>query len=407
MIGINVGLAWGGAPTLAQQALSAIRRNGGTLLLPGLPRNWLDSAGTIAATVDNPVGLVQDSVGTIAATQPATASKPLLRRGLVNLLTQSDVSQWVFANVSGTATRVGNVITYGASAVDRVLRSGNVTTAVGQVLTVAAKLSGAGSIRAIFLDGNGGATTAIGTLELTSTPTYYVFPVTAISAGLSGGMGLYNNAVGTAGASFTVHEAGVYNGTVTAAEILAAGGIPLTTTAPASSELGRYWWQFDGSTTPADFLQTGITTGNEGWVCAGVTQSVAGVQAIFGSGASSAVVPGVMLFTSGDRLRLATSDGTTTTTHTGPAVSAGTPTVLAASWSGGTVTIEANAASSSITGAPDVGTSTADTKIGANKVGLAPFNGSMSAIIYTPVLPSAADRALIRRFIGSLQGQQL
>ena len=41
--------------------------------------NYLDSAGTTAASVDNPVGLVVDSFGSINATQGTTANKPILR----------------------------------------------------------------------------------------------------------------------------------------------------------------------------------------------------------------------------------------------------------------------------------------------------------------------------------------
>jgi hypothetical protein len=42
--------------------------------------NWLDSGGTTPATVDNPVGLVQDAIGTIHVSQGTTANKPILRK---------------------------------------------------------------------------------------------------------------------------------------------------------------------------------------------------------------------------------------------------------------------------------------------------------------------------------------
>lgn len=42
--------------------------------------NWLDSGGTTPATVDNPVGLVQDGIGSIHVSQGTTASKPILRK---------------------------------------------------------------------------------------------------------------------------------------------------------------------------------------------------------------------------------------------------------------------------------------------------------------------------------------
>jgi hypothetical protein len=40
---------------------------------------------------------------------------------------------------------------------------------------------------------------------------------------------------------------GAFNGTYTASQIQALGGIPLTTTAPASTALGPYWWEFKGA----------------------------------------------------------------------------------------------------------------------------------------------------------------
>lgn len=42
--------------------------------------NYLDSGGTTPATVDNPVGLVQDAIGSIHVSQGTTASKPILRK---------------------------------------------------------------------------------------------------------------------------------------------------------------------------------------------------------------------------------------------------------------------------------------------------------------------------------------
>ena len=52
-----------------------------TVVLSGLQAaNYLDSAGTTLATVDNPVGGVVDAIGSINATQPTTAAKPILRQ---------------------------------------------------------------------------------------------------------------------------------------------------------------------------------------------------------------------------------------------------------------------------------------------------------------------------------------
>ena len=52
--------------------------------------NYLDSAGTTSASVDNPVGLVVDSFGSINATQGTTANKPILRQSGGNYSWQFD-----------------------------------------------------------------------------------------------------------------------------------------------------------------------------------------------------------------------------------------------------------------------------------------------------------------------------
>lgn len=45
-----------------------------------------------------------------------------------------------------------------------------------------------------------------------------------------------------------VQALGFFEGTLTAAQIMAEGGIPLTTTGPASNpDAGKHWWEFDGT----------------------------------------------------------------------------------------------------------------------------------------------------------------
>lgn len=347
------------------------------------------------------------------ATQPTTGSKPTLRRGIPNWLTQSDVSQWSFVNASGAATRVGNQVTFGASAVDRVLRSGNVTTAIGQTLTVAAKLSGTGSIRAIFLEGNGGTTTAVGNIELTATPTYYVFPVTSTTAGTSGGMGIYNNATGTAGALFTVHEAGVLNGTVTAQQIIDAGGIPLTTTAPASSARGSAWWQFD-TAAPGDYLGMGIQTGETGWIAAAVTFGAAATanETIFANGAGSANLKGVWLLRNGGSgehvMRMGVGNGVALDMVSAFALPIrNVPRVVEGGWDASSVFVGVDgnvvtaARSGSATPAPNT------PMIGAYSPGNHHLNGALHAQVICPVVPPAQDRNLILRWLASRQGRRL
>lgn len=79
-----------GALTLFNAASRVLRQFGtdAHLWMPGVgyvngvtASNWIDSAGTVAGEVDQPVGRVNDSGGgSINATQSTTASKPILRQ---------------------------------------------------------------------------------------------------------------------------------------------------------------------------------------------------------------------------------------------------------------------------------------------------------------------------------------
>lgn len=162
---------------------------------------------------------------------------------------------------------------------------------------------------------------------------------------------------------------------------------------------------FDGSN---DFLQTGITTGNEGWICAGVTLGAhATGQTIVANGAASDADSGVWVRVGPavNSVVLLTGNGATRNTL-GTATTAllGVPRVVEAGWTASTMSV-------GIDGTLSSGAKTTDcTKAAGLAVGASQgwsLNGPMTAIIYTPVLPSAADRALIRKWVGSLQGQTL
>lgn len=76
------------AMTIIQKAIGILRKYGTNahIFIPGVGTlsgitagNYLDSAGTTAASVDNPVGLVVDPFGSVNATQATTSAKPILR----------------------------------------------------------------------------------------------------------------------------------------------------------------------------------------------------------------------------------------------------------------------------------------------------------------------------------------
>jgi hypothetical protein len=147
--------------------------------------------------------------------------------GLLNLLPTSDASApaWTFFNVSGTATRVGNVLTFGNSGIDRLIKTGGgLNISKDKSYTCAVKLSGTGTVRVFFVDGQGSTYLAT-TVTLTTTPTYYVGNRISTATGTSGGLGIYGDGNPS---SFVIHETGIFYGNITVNDIENNGGIPLT-----------------------------------------------------------------------------------------------------------------------------------------------------------------------------------
>jgi hypothetical protein len=177
----------------------------------------------------------------IHASQSTTPSKPILRRGAVNLaLDGGDISGW--------STTAAGVITPGQ------------TDPIGG--TSAQTFSGAGkNVYRPLVISAGVVTFAFtlysptaGTLSLGGASGPGVLDIVSVSAGwgtyavtktipANDGCAMILNGTLTA---ITFHRAALFQGTYTAAQIQALGGIPLTTTAPASTALGPYFWQFDG-----------------------------------------------------------------------------------------------------------------------------------------------------------------
>ena len=218
---------------------------------------------TAVATIDN-VSCVE--VTGIHATASG-AARPTLRRGLVNLIKYSTAfsdAAWskggVVTVTSGQAAPDGTLTAF---KLDRASGAGNsyadlssVTgytvgagNNVGKSYTVAAMLwcaSGTESCALAISDLS--YATYTGAITVTTTPTLFVFTS-------SGGAGW--NPLGSVigcgvniGANRTVFSNGIglFQGTLTAAQILANGGIPLTTTAAASNATaGQYSFEFAGA----------------------------------------------------------------------------------------------------------------------------------------------------------------
>lgn len=211
-----------------------------------------------------------------------------------------------------------------------------------------------------------------------------------------------------------VYLAALFTGTITAQQIIDNGGIPITTTQPLPNVLE---WanviSFDGSN---DFLQTGITTGNEGWVCAGVTfgAPIANDETVFSNGAGSATLKGVWFVRlangpASDSVRFSVGNGTALTHALAPSgmTVLGVPRVIEGGWTASTVMVGVDGQTNSVARTGDATPAPNPPLIGAYLSGFHHLQGPMHAIAYAPVLPDAATRKIIRNGIAALQGRTL
>ena len=225
------------------------------------PQNWSSTC-----VIDN---ISVKEVTGIHATQATTANKPILRRGAVNLLLQSQTlnsASWSIAANTSVSTNT-------TTAPDGTLTADTITF-TGQAyfyqpVTTPALLSTTYTFSIWLWSATGKATIGLriansvtGTdatfslISLTSTPTRYSVTRTFTAAGTSIDIGLENRTIaGGDGITGDVIAWGAQLETGSTASTY----IP-TTTAAASSSTGNYWWQFADST---DVLSATFPAGYE------------------------------------------------------------------------------------------------------------------------------------------------
>lgn len=205
----------------------------------------------------------------IHATQPTPGYKPTLRKGIVNLLTYSNaLTNAAWGKLSSpTITPNASTGPGGMGFAQRLLCNTNAnvyrTLAVSvEVVSTVAVIFKQDTAPEFGIEFNAGITGAlrygfgvgIVTNSCLTNPTvialqdgYYLLAGQVTSTTVNPNLFLYGNGYYTAppGASL-VYATGHFAGTLTAAQIIAAGGIPLTTTAPASSSAGNAYLEFDG-----------------------------------------------------------------------------------------------------------------------------------------------------------------
>jgi hypothetical protein len=303
MLALGLGVGLGMLPTmqltLIQQAINTLRQiDGAQVYLPGegsvfglRAGNYIDSAGTLPGVLDSPVGRVEDVFGGIHASQNTPADKPVLRRGAVNLLTYSQDfanAAWQKARSSApvsTQTYLdGSVVSHivedttnDSHPIYRTITgyvSGDTRTAVlitkSSVRSQARiAYSGSAFANSPYLDFDLTAETvngflgATGSIEPLGGGWYMVCVTVTTSSAGSGDIYIQPRVadepsyLGTGVSALYLYRAGIFKGTYTAAQIQALGGIPLTTTAPASTAFGAYKWDFDTTDTLSLTLPAG------------------------------------------------------------------------------------------------------------------------------------------------------
>jgi hypothetical protein len=336
----------------------------------------------------------------IHASQSTTPSKPVLRRGIVclNNYSKNRQSEWYgsgFTANSATQIQIPNlsyqVITFPCAA--------------GGVYTTAAVLSGTPGERVgLYIQDNAGAYGSSGTnITLTATPMLYVWTRTMVeSAGMVG-----IRSVQPSNVVVDIAAQGVFQGTLTAAQIQALGGIPLTTTAPASTALGPYWWDFQGS----QFLGlSGLNTGTSGAIIAGCAPSATGWEMVAGSGAQLPANAGVRLGiqAASNRWVAEGANGSFASAMMSalpPVI--GVTTILATRWSPTAQDLWVNGAQQGTTSS-NVAPSTNGFVIGGSMYG--PSNpgdywkGSIYPIVVLNVEPTVAELATLSRLVASMSG---
>lgn len=253
---VNSLAAAGFAQNDVAKMLSELKKFGanGHLYIPGVGAisgitagNYLDSIGTTNASVDGNVGLVKDALGGLNASQATTGYQPRLRRGIVNMLSFSnDLTNAAWSMTAGGMKQSANSITFSATN-NQLGQTVNTNASVGVSATGAAILSGAGSIVLVLArSGSGAYEDSTLTINLTPTPTLYAVSKTIANTGQTGFRFALVKTAGSTATSITMDGAALLKGALTAEQIKATGGIPVTTTAPASSSAGAYNWEFDG-----------------------------------------------------------------------------------------------------------------------------------------------------------------
>jgi len=361
----------------------------------------------------------------IHATQATTANKPILRRGLLNQLTYSaDASNAAWFKSTATATpgklieATGNAQHYMAQSID--MPDGPVTFAA---IFAPAERSWAtmylGSVNSSvwfnLSTGVIGTTGASITASIASLANgYKLCVITGTQTGLGAiTRGLYiadadnsNTYTGDGTSGILFGGAGLFQGTLTAQQIIDAGGIPVTTTAAASNpNAGRYSWQFDGSNDSLSLSAPLFQMSDDHCVIAGFNAAVIN-KYIFSQNntAATTLVASLRIDAAGAPDALWQDDSATLVNVASSTSCIGLNTVATGVKIGNAKRLRVNGVQQGATNNTVLGATTLNTASIGSYTTAGNFQGSIYPVIAIKGTVSDADLLTLERFVGQLSG---
>lgn len=172
-------------------------------------------------------------------------------------------------------------------------------------------------------------------------------------------------------------------------------------------------WSYAMSFGGDDFLNmASINTGEAGWICAGVTfgAPLANKETVFANGAGSAALKGVWLLrlageSATSALRMGVGNGTSLTMVTAPNIGnlLGTPRVVEGGWTANSVMAGVDGQVNSVARTGNAAPAPNPALIGAYLSGFHHLGGPMTYQVISPVMPTDAERGIVRNWLKSLQ----
>jgi len=388
---------------------------------------YVGYGGTSTGSFDN---ISVREISGIHLTQATTASKPVLRRGLLNQALQSNApttSPWVFSPAANGCTKdqVGRDGSANSAWRITALTSSSAiysfTTVVPGVYTFAfwAKSNGGTQNYIGLWDryGVGSVSSSRDFTEELSTTEFRLITITHTVA--AGGTTLYyyitrDKPAGSV--DVIIQDVGLFQGTLTAADIIKQGGIPVTTTAPASNpNAGSYSWAFDGSNDSLQLSAVPFQMSDDHCViAASENQKITGAPYIFGVKGDSYLCSGAIAYASGKPMAF-WYDGTTTAAVVhGSVVTA--PCVITASKVGANKTLRVNSVKSGATNTSVMASvATGSAYIGSSSGASAgtvenatyAFTGNLGPVIAIKGNVSDANLLLLEKLVANLSGVTL